>query len=69
MCGIVGVLIPEMSDDGMIVDDVLSALQRLEYRGYDSCGFATSDGVVYKSVGKISEFKQRRIDNHFLAAI
>jgi glucosamine--fructose-6-phosphate aminotransferase (isomerizing) len=39
MCGIVGVLGPRP-----VARDILSALKRLEYRGYDSAGVATLEG-------------------------
>ena len=36
MCGIVGIL-----GRGPVADDLVDALKRLEYRGYDSAGIAT----------------------------
>ena len=36
MCGIVGILGTEA-----VADDLVEALKRLEYRGYDSAGIAT----------------------------
>ncbi len=39
MCGIVGILGKEP-----VADDLVDALRRLEYRGYDSAGIATVDG-------------------------
>ncbi len=39
MCGIVGVVGPKP-----VARDILSALKRLEYRGYDSAGVATLEG-------------------------
>lgn len=51
MCGIVGI-----SGDSKAVDHVISGLQRLEYRGYDSAGVATLDDnglSVCKSPGKL----------------
>ncbi len=39
MCGIVGILGKEA-----VADDLVDALRRLEYRGYDSAGIATVDG-------------------------
>ncbi len=38
MCGIVGIIAKEKFS---VRDDLIRSLQRLEYRGYDSCGFAT----------------------------
>lgn len=49
MCGIIGIVsrIPFSSKD------LLLSLKRLEYRGYDSFGFATSAGLLEKDVGEI----------------
>jgi glutamine---fructose-6-phosphate transaminase (isomerizing) len=50
MCGIYGIV----SDKAVSVKDViLKGLERLEYRGYDSCGFATLEGDVQKSTGLV----------------
>ena len=54
MCGIVGV---SMEGIGNVKVDLLNSLRRLEYRGYDSVGFALSNGIVEKDVGKIGEFR------------
>ena len=54
MCGIFGCALR----DGEAAPLVLSALKRLEYRGYDSCGEATVfDGRIFlkKGAGKIDE--------------
>ncbi|MDE7454204.1 MAG: glutamine--fructose-6-phosphate transaminase (isomerizing) [Clostridia bacterium] len=54
MCGIFGT-IGEHS-----VDNTLSALKRLEYRGYDSAGVAvkTADGIsVFKQAGRVEQLK------------
>lgn len=40
MCGIVGIL-----GRGPVVDKLVASLRRLEYRGYDSAGLATLEGV------------------------
>lgn len=56
MCGIVG-LIQEKS----IIDPLLKALERLEYRGYDSAGlaiFEEKDLLRYRSVGSLAVLKQ-----------
>lgn len=66
MCGIVGVV---SKNSVSVVDNLLTPLQRLEYRGYDSCGFATSEGVMNKDVGKISEFMKCTRDRDFKAGI
>lgn len=52
MCGIVG----QISRHTFPLSDTLMALERLEYRGYDSVGIATNDGFVYKEVGGIGDF-------------
>ena len=52
MCGIVGI-----ASDNNCIPVLLSGLQALEYRGYDSSGIASSINnrlVHQKSVGKIS---------------
>ena len=53
MCGIVGII-----NDGKISikNDLLMSLKRLEYRGYDSVGYADIEGKVEKDVGEISKF-------------
>ena len=53
MCGIVGII-----NDGKISikNDLLKSLKRLEYRGYDSVGYADVEGNVKKDVGEISKF-------------
>ena len=50
MCGIVGIIAGERFS---VKDDLIRSLQRLEYRGYDSCGFATFEGLVRKDTGYI----------------
>src|ERR1700744_242891 len=52
MCGIIGYRGHRQS-----YPVLLKALQRLEYRGYDSAGIALlADGIkVYKKAGKVSE--------------
>lgn len=58
MCGIVG-YIGEVSNP---VEVVIEGLKQLEYRGYDSAGFAfIRDGKfeVYKEVGKISNLEEK----------
>ncbi len=50
LCGIVGIT----SDGKFSIKKVLiPALKRLEYRGYDSSGFATSSGICKKAIGDI----------------
>ena len=54
MCGIIGCL----KNNNNAVDDAVSVLKRLEYRGYDSAGIAildiNGDLRIKKAVGKIS---------------
>jgi len=50
MCGIVGIIAGERFS---VKDDLIRSLQRLEYRGYDSCGFATFEGLIRKDTGYI----------------
>lgn len=62
MCGIVSVL----SFDNDISEKLIGALERLEYRGYDSAGmaFINQDSKIFRirSVGKIEELK-KKIEN------
>jgi glucosamine--fructose-6-phosphate aminotransferase (isomerizing) len=53
MCGIIGLI---SKTEFSIRYDLLASLQRLEYRGYDSVGYATNKGKVEKKVGQISGF-------------
>jgi len=52
MCGILGMV----SKDSFSVRELVSRLQRLEYRGYDSAGCATAEGFLRRKVGSISGF-------------
>ncbi|MGU3494939.1 glutamine--fructose-6-phosphate transaminase (isomerizing) [Xanthobacteraceae bacterium A53D] len=57
MCGIVGIL-----GKGPVAEDVVDALKRLEYRGYDSAGIATlEDGhlAVCRAEGKLRNLDQK----------
>ena len=57
MCGIIGYV-----GAGSAATLALDGLQRLEYRGYDSAGFAVvCDGqlVVEKAAGRFSDFRER----------
>lgn len=73
MCGVVGVVTESGSD---AVESGVSALLRLEYRGYDSAGIATlSDSVirVVKKQGGISdglvpEMRSKQLSGDFPAA-
>ncbi len=54
MCGIVGIV----KRSGKVVKDLINALKKLEYRGYDSAGIAIlSNGKIYmiKGVGTIDK--------------
>ena len=55
MCGIVGYVGNEQARDILI-----SALKRLEYRGYDSAGIAVVGKTVqlHKAVGNISKLEE-----------
>jgi glucosamine--fructose-6-phosphate aminotransferase (isomerizing) len=53
MCGIVGII---QKKKFSVKNKLLKALKRLEYRGYDSVGFATGEGVIKKQIGSISNF-------------
>jgi glucosamine--fructose-6-phosphate aminotransferase (isomerizing) len=52
MCGIVGIV----SKEPIMLSDAVNSLKRLEYRGYDSFGFATNSGYIEKHIGEIEEF-------------
>ncbi len=66
MCGIVGVA---LNEGGSARDLLLKPLSRLEYRGYDSCGYATTNKTARKSVGKISDFIKEFDDARFQTGI
>ena len=51
MCGILGII----SKERIPVLEALKRLKRLEYRGYDSCGFATKEGFIIKRKGQIDD--------------
>lgn len=57
MCGIIGLVYKKP-----IISPLLKALERLEYRGYDSSGIVVLDSqgslVRYRSVGMLSELKK-----------
>jgi len=53
MCGIVGFVGNTFSSN-----ELLLSLKRLEYRGYDSFGYATNEGIVEKEIGEIKELPE-----------
>ena len=58
MCGIVGIL-----GKGPVAGDLIEALKRLEYRGYDSAGVATlEDGRIVRV--RASGINRRHPDVH-----
>ncbi len=57
MCGIVGIL-----GTGPVADQIVEALKRLEYRGYDSAGIATLEGrdiARRRAPGKLKNLELR----------
>ncbi len=61
MCGIVGIL-----GAGPVADQIVDALKRLEYRGYDSAGIATLEGgelTRRRASGKLKNL-ELRLSNH-----
>src|SRR5438128_10812435 len=57
MCGIVGILGREP-----VAEELVEALKRLEYRGYDSAGVATLEGghlTRRRAEGKLKNLEQR----------
>lgn len=66
MCGIVGLV---SNTKISVKDDLLRSLKRLEYRGYDSVGYADVEGNVEKDVGEISSFIEKIKDSETSCAI
>lgn len=67
MCGIVGYISKNRNPNSLRLG--LEALKRLEYRGYDSAGFAIWDGnkkdiFCQKAVGRINKLEEK-INNNF----
>jgi glucosamine--fructose-6-phosphate aminotransferase (isomerizing) len=63
MCGIVGYISKKDNPNSLRLG--IEALKRLEYRGYDSSGFAVWDKdkkeiISQKAVGKISELEKKQ---------
>lgn len=58
MCGIIGIA----QKDPSIVESLLTALERMEYRGYDSSGIAIDQEgqiVRYRAVGPLSQLRKK----------
>lgn len=67
MCGIVGYISKNNNPNALRLG--IEALKRLEYRGYDSAGFAffnpkTKEIVSEKAVGRISKLEEKANGNH-----
>jgi len=68
MCGIVGYISKEYNPNSLRLG--LEALKRLEYRGYDSAGFAVWDSdkkeiFCQKAVGRIHKLEEKIKNNNF----
>jgi len=64
MCGIVGIV-----SRNNCVNDIVSGLNSLEYRGYDSCGITALNGDAFtykKSIRKISHLDLKLIKKPIL---
>lgn len=66
MCGIIGII---SEKEFGIKDTLLKSLKKLEYRGYDSSGFATITGNYQKEKGYIKNIIDNCIDEKTLLAI
>jgi glucosamine--fructose-6-phosphate aminotransferase (isomerizing) len=60
MCGIVGYVGPRN-----LTNVIMVGLERLEYRGYDSCGIAAVDGglTIRKTAGRLQKLKEMLVAN------
>ena len=61
MCGIVGYVGPRN-----LTNVIMVGLERLEYRGYDSCGIAAVDGgglTIRKTAGRLQKLKELLVTN------
>ena len=62
MCGIVGYI-----GQGHATDYLLEGLRRLEYRGYDSAGVATTtlegEVTITRTVGRIESLSERLVES------
>lgn len=63
MCGVFGYI----GEKNCAAKEVITGLQRLEYRGYDSAGICLlnekSEKKVIKSVGKVSSLQKKMKEN------
>lgn len=66
MCGIVGIA---SSREFPIRGELLARLKKLEYRGYDSVGYASSDGRCEKGIGELGKFIEKVKDGKAKTAI
>ena len=67
MCGLIGI-----ASDQNCLPELLSGLETLEYRGYDSSGVASivNNSLIHKkSVGKISQLKKKLQTNPINSSI
>src|SRR6202030_610842 len=67
MCGIIGILGREP-----VADQMVDALKRLEYRGYDSAGVATLEGghlTRRRAEGKLKNLEKRLSEEPLLGKI
>ncbi len=65
MCGIIGIV----SQGYVSSKEIIKALKRLEYRGYDSVGYALNDGTIEKDTGQIAVFLEKMEDKKFKTGI
>jgi glutamine---fructose-6-phosphate transaminase (isomerizing) len=66
MCGIIGII---SDKDFSVKNTLLKSLKKLEYRGYDSCGFATIAGDYQKEKGYIKNIIDKCDDEKTLLGI
>ncbi len=60
MCGIIGITAKE---DFSVKSHLISSLKKLEYRGYDSSGFAEYKGSILKRTGDIENLEKELDEN------
>ena len=64
MCGIVGAV-----SDRNIVPILVQGLQRLEYRGYDSCGVAIHEASLKRGQGGLQRARSTSRVSEFMSQI